>query len=144
MGIFDKFKRTDEQSSNFMHFSYWLDNVLQQQLPEGIIAFNFNIYEGSKGTYDIQLIGSEEFDDNDQDWACTDFYSSGENICCIKRVKEIEQWEQGLNYILELTRRYLSEGKNADILKSASAIGVGFVDGDIEIIYRSQALCNPM
>ncbi len=137
MCFFDKFKKTNEQTNNYKLFSDWMDSILQKELPNGITAFNFNIYEGANGTYDMQLIGSDEFDENDQDWACTDFYSSGEDICYIKRVKEIKQWEQGLSYISKFIKRYLTDGKNADILKSVSAIGVGFVDGDIEIIYRS-------
>ncbi len=121
--------------SDFLIFSNWLNKVLEQDLPKGIIAFNFNIYEGSEGTYDIQLIGADEFDENDQDWACTDYYTTGEDICYIKRTERIEEWEQGLIYIKKLVERYLSEGKNAEILISVSAIGIGFVDGDIEIIY---------
>ena len=134
MGLLDRFKKGN--IDNYELFSNWLDNIFEQKLPDGIIAFNFNLYEGSKGTYDIQLIGSDEFDENDQEWACTDFYTTGENICYIKRTKEINQWEQGLSYITKLAERYLSEGRNAGIFKSVSAIGIGFVDGEIEIIYH--------
>ncbi|WP_371371933.1 hypothetical protein [Sporomusa aerivorans] len=123
---------------DFAIVSKWLDKILSQELPKGIVAFNFNIYEGSNGTYDVQLIGSDEFDENDEDWACSDYYSSGEDICYIKRIKEIEQWEQGLSFITKLVEQYLIEGRNADSLKSACVIGIGFVDGDIGIIYRSE------
>lgn len=122
--------------NDFSIVSKWLDKLLDQELPKGIIAFNFNLYESSDRTYDIQLIGSDEFDENDEDWACSDYYTSGEDICCIKRTKEIEQWEQALSFIKKLVEQYLIEGRNANTLKSASAIGIGFVDGDIEIIYR--------
>jgi hypothetical protein len=114
----------------------WI-KVLDQELPKGIIVFNFNLYEVSDRTYDIQLIGSDEFDENDGDWACSDYYTSGEDSCYIKRTKEIEQWEQALSFITKLAEQYLIEGRNANILKSASAIEIGFVDGDIEIIYRA-------
>ena len=124
--------------NDFSIVSKWLDKILSQELPKGIIAFNFNIYEGSNGTYDVQLTGSDEFDENDEDWACSDYYTSGEDICYIKRTKEIEQWEQGLSFITKLVEQYLIEGRNADILRSACAIGIGFVDGDIDIIYRAK------
>ncbi len=135
MGVLDKFKK-GQKDNNYTLFSNWLDDVLEQDLPEGIIAFNFNLYEGSKGTYDIQLIGADEFEEEDSDWACTDYYTTGENICYIKREKEIESWEKGLNYIKELVMQYLSEGKRSHILKNSSAVGIGFVDGDLEIIYH--------
>jgi len=122
---------------NFELFSIWLNQVLEQDIPKGIKAFNFNLYEGEKDTYDIQLIGSDEFDEDDSDWACTEYFTSGEDICYIKRTDEIEHWEQGLSYITKLVERYLQEGEYANILKNVTAIGIGFVDGDIEILYRS-------
>src|SRR5690554_79776 len=91
-------------------FSDWLDKVLEQELPKGIVAFNFNLYEGTEGTYDIQLIGSNEFDENDEDWACTDYFTTGEDICFIKRTKDIKDWKKGLDYITKLVRQYLNEG----------------------------------
>ncbi|WP_371367578.1 hypothetical protein SRRS_14630 [Sporomusa rhizae] len=48
--------------NDFSIVSKWLDKILSQELPKGIIAFNFNIYEGSNGTYDVQLTGSDEFE----------------------------------------------------------------------------------
>ncbi|NOV02347.1 hypothetical protein [Paenibacillus planticolens] len=122
---------------NYKLFSNWLNHILEQDIPEGIKAFNFNLYEGSDDTYDIQLIGSDEFDEKDFDWACTDYFSSEVNICYIKRTEDIEQWEQGLNHITVLVERYLKEGEYAIILKSVSAIGIGFVDGDIDILFRA-------
>ncbi|MCP1124147.1 hypothetical protein NKR74_12625 [Bacillus sp. 3103sda1] len=122
---------------NYKLFSNWLNQLFEQEIPKGIKAFNFNLYEGEEGTYDIQLIGSDEFDEDDSDWACTDYFSSGEAICYIKRTEEIEDWEQGLSYITMLVERYLNEGENANILKNASVIGIGFVDGDIDILYRA-------
>lgn len=118
-------------------FSNWLDQILEQELPGLIKAYNFNLYEGSEGTYDIQIIGSDEFDEDDSDWACTNYFTSGENIFYIKRTDEIEHWEHGLSYITKLVERYLSEGNYSTTLKNASAIGIGFVDGDIDIIFRA-------
>jgi hypothetical protein len=122
---------------NFKLFSNWVNQVLEQDVPKGIKAFNFNLYEGEEKTYDIQLIGSDEFYEDDSDWACTDYFTSGEQICYIKRTEEIEGWEQGLSYITMLVKRYLDEGENAQILKKSPVIGIGFVDGDIDILYRA-------
>jgi hypothetical protein len=125
------------KNDDYELLSTWLDKALEQELPKSIIAFNFNLYEGSEGTYDIQLIGSDEFDEDDGDWACTDYCTTREDICYIKRTEDIDGWEEGLNYITKLVEQYLNEGKNAHILKSSNAVGIGFVDGDIEIIYRA-------
>lgn len=37
--------------------------------------------------------------------------------------------------ITDILKRYLKSGKYADILKAKSGVGVGFVDGDIVILY---------
>lgn len=37
----------------------------------------------------------------------------------------------------KLVEQYLIEGRNANILKIASALGIGFVDGISKIIYRA-------
>ena len=137
MGILDRLSNKNIEIDNYKLFSNWLDKVLEQELPKEIVAFNFNLYEGSGGTYDIQLIGTDEFNENDEDWVCTDYFTTGENICYIRRTKDIANWGEGLIYITKLAEQYLNKGKNSNILKSVSAIGIGFVDGDIEIIYRA-------
>ncbi|RAV23401.1 hypothetical protein DQG23_04190 [Paenibacillus contaminans] len=43
---------------NYRLFSNWLNQILEKDIPNGIKAFNFNLYEGSEDTYHIQLIGS--------------------------------------------------------------------------------------
>ena len=137
MGILDRLSNKNIEIDNYKLFSNWLDKVLEQELPKETVAFNFNLYEGSGGTYDIQLIGSDEFDENDEEWVCTNFFTTEEDVCYIRRTKDIANWEQGLIYITKLAEQYLIKGKNANILKSVSAIGIGFVDGDIDIIYRA-------
>lgn len=122
---------------NYKLFANWLNQVLNQDIPKGIKAFNFNLYEAARDTYGIELIGSDEFDEDDYDLACTDYFTSSEDIYYIKRTTEIEDWEQGLNYITMLVERYLDEGENAHIHKNASAIGIGFVDGVIGILHRT-------
>lgn len=48
----------------FNEFSEWLNKYLEK-LPSDVVAVNFNIYEGVNKTYDIQLIGTDEFDEDD-------------------------------------------------------------------------------
>jgi hypothetical protein len=125
-----------EQTNDYKVFSSWLDKVFQQGLPKEIEAFNFNLYEGF-GTYSIQLVGCDNFDEDDVDWACSNYFTTGENICRIERTENIEYWENGLSYMTELVEQYLVEGRYAKTLKSVSAVGIGFVDGDVNMIYRS-------
>lgn len=118
-------------------FSKWLEKYLQQ-LPSEIIAVNFNLYEGSNQTYDIQLIGSDEFDETDEDGVCGEIFTTGEDIFFILRNKDVVDWVDGLSLIIKMVEEYLSSGRCAYILKRLQAVGVGFVDGDIEIVYQAK------
>lgn len=55
-------------------FNDWLDEILKTEKPNADIqAYYFGILETEDG-YETYLVGSEEFDEEDEDWACnTDF-----------------------------------------------------------------------
>lgn len=114
----------------------WIDNVLKDQvISENIIAFCFNLYEESdENTWSMELVGTERFDLEDEDWACneaTDF-GSRENLY----YWEMEcEWDEALEYMVNELKQYLSNGKYADLFKSKQGVGIGFVDGNIEILY---------
>ena len=67
--------------------------------------------------------------------ATSEVYSSEENVCYIEITDELENWEKAQKMFAECVRKYLESGKYAEVLKSAKAVGIGFVDGDIEILY---------
>lgn len=118
-------------------FSKWLDSNLEQ-LPPDIVAVNFNLYEGSNDTYDIQLIGTDTFDEEDEDWACEEIFTTGEDIFLMPRTDDIEDWEDALDFITKMVRKYLEDGKYANMLKGLQAVGIGFVDGEIQILHQAK------
>lgn len=121
--------------ADLVKFSNWIDSILAEDLPENIVAYNLNIYEEANCTYGLQLIGADSFDIDDEDWVCTDYFTTGEDICYIERLPEIEEWELGLEYVRNMVKEYLSSGKKRDIMLSSKAVGVGFVDGDVHLVY---------
>jgi hypothetical protein len=135
MGLFNFFK-INALDDDYILFSRWFNSIKKLEIPDDIVAINFNLYEGSNNTYDIQLVGTNEFDENDEDWACTNYFTTGENIFFIKRKYEIKKWQQGLAYIKKIIKKYLNENNIKDTFKKIKVIGLGFVDGDIEIISR--------
>lgn len=118
----------------YYDFEKWLDSIFTNKLDFKVIALNFNIYE-TPNSYAIELIGSDEFDEEDEDWACDAIFSSDD-------VFEIEKsiflnWKSALEGISELIKEYLNKGNNSNYIKSFKGIGVGFVDGDIDILYTN-------
>ncbi|MBQ3002171.1 MAG: hypothetical protein IJD82_00410 [Clostridia bacterium] len=115
--------------------SDWIDNLLDTDIPDDVAAFCFNLYEDGDGVWSMELVGSGRFDTEDEDWPCdeiTDFGSRenpyGWEMEC--------SWEDALAYIVNALKEYLTYGKHAELLKSKNGIGVGFVDGNLEILYN--------
>lgn len=114
-------------------FEKWLDGVLEENLPLPGRAVNFNLYEGCDSEWSIQIISAAEFDEDDPDWCCSEEFSSGEDLFTWEQDAD---WEEILTAACGLIKRYLTEGKYADALKKYDGIAAGFVDGDLEILYK--------
>lgn len=119
-------------------FTDWLNSLLEKDMPENTKAYNFNLYEEEDETYGIQLIASDRFYENDGgEWACSEIYSSEEDIFYIDHSDEKNADRQrGMEFICSLINEYLKNGKYSDKLKNSKAVGAGFVDGDIEILFK--------
>lgn len=118
----------------FDKISKWLDDVLKTDIPDEIAAFGFNLYEDDNYNWSMELVGTSEFDPDDEDWLCnevTDFNTRENPFRWMKKA----DWEEVFDDIADALRKYLQTGQYADILKAKSGVGVGFVDGDIEILY---------
>lgn len=120
----------------YEQFAEWLDYTLDAELPNELVAFCFNLYEEENSTWSVELIGSSEFDEADSDWACNEVFDSREYPC---RWQEDAGWEDIHNKIETCIRQYLVTGRYADVLKESQAVAMGFVDGDLTVIYKSEA-----
>ena len=57
-------------------FAKWLDGVLEKEIPDGVVALSFNIYEDGRRRWSVEVVGTSSFDKDGEDWACdeaTDF-----------------------------------------------------------------------
>ena len=116
----------------YNEFESWLDAALEADLPEDIAAFNFNLYEDGDNLWSIELIGASRFDPEDPDWACDEIFTNREEPLSWSAETD---WEEVLETMTEYVEKYLIEGAGASILKNSEAVGIGFVDGDITIVY---------
>lgn len=118
---------------DYNDFAKWLDRILENGLPDNSVAINFNLYEEVDDGWSIQLISTLSFDIDDDDWVCDEAFSSKEDLYFWD---EKNSWDKILNEAIEIINKYLKNGKYNELLKSYVAIGTGFVDGDVEIIYK--------
>ena len=118
-------------------FYSWLDDNLKK-IPSNVIAINFNLYEGEYNTYDIELIGSDIFTEGDDDWACEEIFLTEGSLFSIPICNDISDWKDGMSYIKKMIEDYMKIGEYSNNLRQLQAIGIGFVDGDIELIYLNK------
>ena len=119
----------------YNEFEKWLNSLLENIVTDNIKAFNFNLYDEEDETYGVQLIGADEFSESDADWACSEVYSSEEDIFYIDHSDETASDPLiGLEFICGLVSRYLELGVYREKLKAVTAVGAGFIDGDIILV----------
>ena len=117
-------------------FAEWLDDALAQVPPEAS-AFNFNLAQ-SLATWDIEFTGAESYDPADPDWAVDPIYSYPPMFSLSKDDVGLE-WEGALAAAIELVTTYIRSGAERDVLRASIAVGVGFVDGYISIVWPENA-----
>ena len=52
----------------------WLDDILQQSIPDDVLALNFNLYDDGDYSWSIELVGTDSFDIDDDDWRCDEVF----------------------------------------------------------------------
>ena len=128
MRLFDRLKPKKNKD-----FFKWLDAILKNELSGDIKAINFNLYEDADNKWSIELVGTASFDKDDDDWACDEVFTTRDDPFVVKSKND---WESMEEFFIGLVNEYLSAGKYADKLKEYQAIGIGFVDGDLHILYE--------
>lgn len=111
----------------------WIDSVLENPLPEQVIAIAFNLYEDGENQWSVEIVGTDSFDPDDSDWACDEVFNTRNNL---QSWTQEATWEVILQEVADKIKKYIETGNYSEKLKSYQGIGVGFVDGDITIVYQ--------
>ena len=125
---------TNKERKMYQKVENWLNSVLTQKVPAGVAAYIFNLYEDEGSNWSIELVGTGRFDEEDEDWACDEVADFGTRENPLTWQKDVE-WSEALEEMITVLKQYLDTGMYADVLKMGKGVGVGFVDGDIEILY---------
>jgi hypothetical protein len=125
--IYNKIITEDSNSE----FHIWLNSILDKItiLP---VAWNFNLFDTSR----ILIVGTSEFDTENEDWACDEVFSSiNENPAFILPEKN---WEDVLQDAINLIQNYLETGKYKNKLLDSYGVGCGYVQGSNTIVYENK------
>jgi len=138
MELLDKLlgNKLNKTENNAQTFADWIDGVLENIDLSGVIAVNFNLYEASDNSHHIELIGSDEYDPKNSDWACNEIFTTRDNLF-ITNEKAGQPWEAALKHFKSLATEYLENGRYRQKILSLRAVGIGFVNGDLEVLHES-------
>lgn len=122
-----------------LQFRNWLD-AAASQASQSIAAFSFNLYEpvrvpGVK--FGIELIGARTFSPHDHDWPCDEIWSPAPRGIDIPEHFSGADWEDCLDKAKALVADYLTS-TSGHWLQAGEAVGIGFVDGDLEVIWARE------
>lgn len=122
-------------------FLAWLDESLAEPIPASVVAFSFNLFQPAfveNVKFGIELIGAGNFDENDPDWPCDEVWEASVRGINVPVEFSGEDWEECLSIMKRLVLQYVESNSPAGRrLLDSSGIAIGFVDGDLEVIWKS-------
>ena len=114
-------------------FEAWLDESLAGEIPEEVVAFMFNLAE----PWCVDVVGCGSYDEEDADWGCDEVFRPETGALDLPEEVVGEDWESVLESCKGMIAGYLKrESAGSALLKRATAVAVGFVDGDVEVVWR--------
>lgn len=119
-------------------FFEWLDWVLSSKNIDKAVAFNFNIYEDGNNIWSLEFVCTSAFSATDSDWACAELFATREHPF---KITYSEPWQEVLTLFKKYVNSYLETGTLREVLKSKAGVGIGFVDGDLELLYENPTPC---
>lgn len=99
-----------------------------EQIPEEIVALNFGIYETEEG-FCLYLCGSENYDAEDDDWACDMDYEADSDCLEIANASGME-WDTFLEKVAGILKSYFTQ-MPATSPFAGKIIATGFDDGEL-------------
>ena len=112
----------------------WLNNILEQTIPTDVVALNFNLYDDGDNHWSMELVGTDSFDLEDEDWRCDEVFDFGTRETPLAW-KEEKPWDDILEEMIQIIKQYLEQGQYSSVLKKYLGVGIGFVDGDGELLF---------
>ena len=110
-------------------------------IPSKVQAFSINLYEQTKpgSAFGLEIIGAGAFDPADADWACDEVWQPEARGIDIPVGYSGQDWQSCLDRMKGLVIDLLgSDEPWVATIKEKHGLGLGFVDGALEIVWQRQ------
>jgi shikimate kinase len=118
----------------------WLSDSLKEDIPSDVVAFSFNLMEPAgieNVKFGIELVGTSSFDSEDPDWACDEIWNPEIRAIGIPEDFSSPDWETCHTKMKDLVSQLIdSDTSLFENMKQLQGVGIGFVDGDLDIIWK--------
>ena len=111
-----------------------MDGILKREFPEDTVAICFNLYEEQDNHWGVELVGTDEYDEEDDDWACDEIIAFRDNLFHLEMDTD---WEKVWDIINNLIKEYLETGSESEKLLRYEAVATGFTDNELKILYQN-------
>ena len=127
-------KNTKNKGETAMDLRKWFYEQAESGMKEGVIALNFNLYEEEEdGVYTAQLVGCARYDELNDDWACEEVFSSGEELYEFTA----DEWESAQEDFNEAVQEEILSEELPEFLSAIQVITAGFIDGELEVLWKA-------
>ena len=121
------------------HLEIWIKQFILEvensRLSSKVKGITFNLIENS-GIYRMEIVGTDDFNIDDPDWACEEIISSSNRSIGIPPEVHSDSWEVCLGYASILIEELMSESVLfRNYIEKIDGVGIGFVDGDLKILH---------
>ena len=128
----------DQKQLTHKQLFSWLDRCLVRDIPPNTVAFHFNLYEDLESVH-VQLVGTDSFDEEPAYWPGNETFTTGEDVFAVPFNVAGATWQDWLVSITALLSQYLAQRQMAYVLKRSRGVGIGFVDGDMYVLWSRGA-----
>ncbi len=106
-------------------FQTWIESITERP---SLNAINIGLFH-SKDSFTAYLIGSNEYDPNNDDWACNEDFIPTNKYLVLNIA--LTEWHAVQQFVVDSVRKIINSDR-LTILNCAPNITVGFDDGDLE------------
>jgi hypothetical protein len=120
-------------------FQSWLETALNSEIPPDVQAFCFNVHESvsfSGTSFSVQLVGTAGISQYDPDWGVHAVWQPADSLLPIPRScsgKDVLTCLDRIRLLVESTLALDTPAVRR--LKSCQGVGVGYADGDAEVVW---------
>jgi len=119
-----------DEIKRLIHF--WIHRIEEvEQIPKSIRAFNFGLLE-SEDDFQSYLIGANEYDTENDDWACSEDFVPKEKYLSLGKDSKKYNWEQIREIVKDGVEQFIETRISPlTFVHRAKYLTTGFDDGDL-------------